>query len=120
MPSDPPEGSHGILTPGFWADESTPYVRRILLDEAARKNEGATRFEFNMYAVVLDFDAGTATVEDLLETGSTETVGLESFLSTAEAYGDDPSVGDGATASERHPPTFRSDAAGTVEPVERP
>ena len=65
MPSNPPEGSHGILTAGFRADESTPYVRRILLDEAAGKNEGATRFEFNMYAVVLDFDAGTATVEDL-------------------------------------------------------
>ncbi len=103
--------------PGFWEDESTPYVRRLLLDEAAGKHAGATRFEFNIYAVLLDFDAEAAVVEDLLGLGTSGTVPLREFLAVAESYRDDPSIGDGLTQAERNPPRFRAQIGEPPEVV---
>ena len=91
---------------GFWQDESTPHLRRLLLDEAARKHSGATRWEFNMYAVLLDFDGSAAVVEDLLGSGTSHTVPLQQFLDSAAAFEDDASIGDGLTEAERNQARF--------------
>jgi hypothetical protein len=119
VPRNAAGGSQSDLESGFWTLESNSHVRRVLLNEVVGKHEGATRFEFNMYAVVLDFDAATATVEDILTANGNVTVELESFLSRARGYSDDPSEGDGLTESQRHPPTFQADATGTVESIDR-
>lgn len=102
------------LVEAFWAD-STPYVRRLLLDEAAGRRSGRALFEFDVFNVALDFDDQTATVEDSLEADESETTDLVLFLDTAAAFGDDPTVGDGLTQMERRPPTYEVDAGGLAE-----
>lgn len=103
------------LFAAFWAEESTPSVRRMILDEAAGKRDGATRWDFNVFGLVLDFDMGEAVVEDLLEQDRRATQDLESFLAAAAAFGDDPSEGDGLTEAERHPPSYVADSSGDVQ-----
>ncbi len=91
----------------------------MILDEAAGKDSGATRWEFNVVALTLDFDAGRVVVEDLLEAGESESADLKTFLETAAAFGDDPSEGDGLTESERHPPRYVADPEGQVDRLDR-
>jgi len=51
------------LIEAFWA-ESTPYQRRLLLDEASGRTSGGVTFEFDMFDVTLDFDTAVATIAD--------------------------------------------------------
>ena len=102
----------------FW-EESTPPVRRLLLDEAEGRRSGVALFEFDTMNVRLDFDAGTATVEDSLpESLGAETVPLPGFLNRAATYGDPVTAGDGKTLLERHPATFSVAPDGTAEPTQ--
>ena len=64
-------GGSVSLVEGFCA-ESPPYHRRLLLDEAAGRRSGSAAFEFDTENVVLDFEAGTATVQDVLSESSSE------------------------------------------------
>ena len=72
-----------------------------------------------VFNVVLDFDAQTATVEDVVGADESETTDLVEFLEAAAAFGDDSSVGDGLTQMERQPPTYEVDADGRVEQLPR-
>jgi hypothetical protein len=56
-----------------------------------------------------------AFVTGVQEPGGPETTDLAEFLSRAASFGDDPTIGDGLTHAQRHPPRFRADAAGEVE-----
>lgn len=105
------------LVESFWAD-STPFVRRRLLDEAAGRSSGAAEFQFDTFDVVLDFGAGTATVIDVLAAGDSATADLNEFLHVAESFEDDPAIGDGLTEMQRHPPTIRVDSSGSAQRVE--
>jgi hypothetical protein len=99
---------------GFWKD-STSIVRRLLLDEAGGRTAGCVEFNFDVFDVELDFDAGTATVTDALAGHDSATTDLTAFLSRAASFGDDPSIGDGLTQMQRQPPRFRATAGGEVE-----
>lgn len=103
----------------FWDEESTPVVRRLLLDEAAGRETGRVTFEFNLWDVTLDFDERTATVASVLEEGESEAVGLESFLDRAASFSDDPSIGDGLTEMQRRPASFRVTQTGVTAPIVR-
>lgn len=105
------------LVEAFWA-ESTPYVRRLFLDEAVGRDSGAAQFEFDVVDVVLDFDRQIATVHDVLEEGRSAVAPLAAFLARAAAYGDDPSEGDGLTQVQHRPPSYRAAVDGTVERTE--
>ena len=98
----------------FWED-STPVVRRLLLDEAGGRTAGCVEFNFDVFDVELDFDTRTVTVTDVLAPDDSATTDLGDFLSRAASFGDDPSIGDGLTAMQRRPPRFRADAGGSVE-----
>jgi hypothetical protein len=102
------------LVDAFWED-STPIVRRLLLDEARGRTAGCVEFNFDVFDVVLDFDARTATVTDALAPDDSATTDLADFLSRAASFGDDPSIGDGLTQMQRRPPRFRVDGRGGVE-----
>jgi hypothetical protein len=104
------------LIEGFWA-ESTPYHRRLFLDEANGRTSGGVTFEFDMFDVTLDFDEAVATVADALGDEQSETAPLEDFLQRAASFGDDPSFGDGLTEMQRRPPRYAVDRAGTVRPA---
>ena len=106
------------LVSAFWTEESDPIVRRMILDEAAGKERGATHWDFNVFALTLDFDNEVAVVEDLLGSGEREEVGLPAFLRTAAAFGDPPTDGDGLTEAERHPPTYMAGPTGDVARVD--
>jgi len=93
-------------------------VRRMILDEAAGKNRGATRWEFNIFALTLDFDAGQAIVEDILPAGETETADLQVFLERARAFRDPASAGDGLTEAQRHPARYEVNSHGDIDGVE--
>lgn len=108
----------GGLIEGFWSDESDPFIRRMILDEAAGKHQGSTRWDFNVFGLVLDFDNGRAVVEDLLAADESESMDLETFLRDAAAFGDDQSQGDGLTEAQRHPPTYVADTSGHVERID--
>jgi len=101
------------LAEAFW-DESNPAGRRLFLDEALGRSEDAVTFEFDVFAVTLDFDRDIATVDDVLEPGSSETVGLQVFLGRAASFGDDPNLGDDLTAMQRRPARFAVDHTGQV------
>ena len=90
----------------------------MILDEAAGKSSGATRWEFNVFALTLDFDTGLAIVEDLLAGGQRQTVELRTFLDAAAAFCDEPAEGDGLTEAERHPPSYAADPHGRVQRVD--
>jgi hypothetical protein len=90
----------------------------MILDEATSKHSGATRWEFNVFALTLDFDAGLAWVEDLLTEGESESADLRTFLEASTSFGDDTTEGDGLTAAERHPPTYKVDRHGNVEALD--
>ena len=98
----------------FWED-STPIVRRLLLDEAGGRTAGRVEFNFDVFDVELDFDTRTATVTDVLARDDSATTDLADFLSRAASFGDDPSIGDGLTQMQRQPPRFRADTGGGVE-----
>ncbi len=85
--SSTPEEAGPSLIEAFWADESTPYVRRLILDEAAGKHGGATHFDFDMFSVVLDFNSGIANVEDALGSEVAETANLRTFLAALSRPG---------------------------------
>jgi hypothetical protein len=104
------------LIEGFWA-ESTPYHRRLLLDEAHGRTSGGVTFEFDMVDVTLDFDKAVATVADSLGDEQSETAPLDEFLQRAASFGDDRSIGDGLTEMQRRPPHYTVDRAGTVRPA---
>lgn len=55
-------GDLGRIVEAFWLEESSPLVRRMILDEAAGKDRGATRWEFNIFVLTLDFDAEEAII----------------------------------------------------------
>lgn len=103
----------------FWEEESTPVVRRLFLDEAAGRDTDRVTFEFNAFAVTLDFDDRTATVQSVLEEGVSEVVKLDAFLDRAASFGDDPSAGDGLTEVQRRPAGFRITPTGVTSPIER-
>ena len=105
------------LVEAFWL-ESTPYERRLFLDEAAGRTAGRITFEFNMFDVTLDFDKAIATVADALGDDESETTPLTDFLERATSFGDDPSIGDGLTEMQRRPPRYAVDADGTAAPVD--
>jgi len=103
------------LMGAFWQEESTPALRRLLLDEAAGRSEGAAEFNFNMFDVVLNFETGTATVSDALtRDGTSQTTDLNGFHERATSFNDDPSIGDGRTSIERTQPEFEIDGDGTA------
>jgi hypothetical protein len=87
----------------------------MILDEAAGKDRGATRWEFNVFALTLDFDEGLAIVEDVLPEGATESADLQTFLEKASAFGDPTTAGDGMTEAQRHPPRYEVDTHGDVD-----
>jgi hypothetical protein len=95
----------------FWED-STPVVRRLLLDEAGGRTAGRVEFNFDVFDVELDFDARIVTVTDVLSPDDSATTDLADFISRAVSFGDDPSIGDGLTQMQRWPPRFRADAGG--------
>ncbi len=84
------------------------------MDEASGRTSGAVTCTFNIYDVTLDFDAGTATVIDVLSAGDDESVPLTEFLDRADSFGDRPWMGDGLTEMQRRPPTFAVDPHGDV------
>jgi hypothetical protein len=102
------------LIDAFW-DDSTPIVRRLLLDEAGGRTTGCVEFNFDLFDVVLDFDARIATVTDVLARDDSALMDLAAFLSRAASFGGDPSIGDGLTKMQRRPPRFRVDARGGIE-----
>lgn len=105
------------MSEGIW-DELGPYERRLLLDEAAGRSTGRASFEFNTVDVLLDFDAGKATLTDVLSGSQAEAAfPLARLLEWAESFGDDPSIGDGQTLAQRRPAASRVTPSGNVEPV---
>jgi hypothetical protein len=107
------------LVEAFW-DQSGPVERRLFLDEALGRAAGAVTFEFDVFTVTLDFGRDMATVEDVLEADSSESIVLSIFLDRAASFGDDPNLGDGLTSMQRHPATFTVDQSGRVEPMDPP
>lgn len=94
------------LVEEFWA-ESTAVIRRLLLDEAAGRSDGAAHFNFDIFDVVMDFSAETVLVIDALGVaGPTQKVDLAEFCDMAASFGDSPSVGDGLTTLQRTLTTF--------------
>lgn len=90
----------------------------MILDEAGSKNRGATRWEFNIFALTLDFDAEQAIVEDVLEAGETESADLQPFLERARDFGDPASAGDGLTEAQRHPAAYEVNSHGDIDRIE--
>lgn len=107
------------LIEAFW-NESHPVERRLLLDEALGRSAGTVTFEFDVFAVMLDFDRGIAMVDDVLDARSSERMLLPVFLDRAASFGDDPNLGDGLTSMQRDPAKFAVERSGRVEPLNRP
>lgn len=102
------------LVEEFWA-ESTAFIRRLLLDEAAGRSDGAAQFTFDIFGVVMDFSAETVLVIDALDVARpTQKVDLAEFCEVAASFGDSPSVGDGLTLLQRTRPTFEAGVSGVV------
>ncbi|TMD89225.1 MAG: hypothetical protein E6I73_11060 [Chloroflexi bacterium] len=55
------------------------YERSTLLREFATRTSGIRRFTFNLFNVVLDFDADKATIEGLLEADGSYSLPLTEF-----------------------------------------
>lgn len=103
------------LMDAFWQEESSPFIRQLLLGEAAGRSSGVAAFNFNMFDVVLDFDTGTAVITDALNSDHpTEETDLVSFLHRAGSFNDDPSLGDGRTSLERTPSKYAVGSDGEV------
>jgi hypothetical protein len=62
----------------FFNYELSDSVRTLLLNEIGNRRSGRSEFAFNVVDVVLDFDARTATIVDVL------TVGVEAVLPLAD------------------------------------
>jgi hypothetical protein len=101
------------VTEAFW--DSYPSLRRFLLVEAGGRTAGRSELDLDAFHLELDYDAGTATVAGVQAPREPETTDLAEFLSRVASFGDDPTIGDGLTHAQRHPPRFRADAAGQVE-----
>jgi hypothetical protein len=54
----------------FLSEECTPEVRKLVTDAAAHPVSARSKqeFEFNRFDLVLDFDKGTATIQDVTDT----------------------------------------------------
>jgi hypothetical protein len=104
------------LVEALW-EESTPFMRPRFLDEAAGRHSGAVEFKFDTFDVLLDFDAGTVTVVDVLGNDDSETVDLAPFLKLAASFADDPAASDGLTEMQRHPPTISVDSSGSAHRI---
>ena len=76
------------LVEAFWSD-STPFVRRLLLDEPSGRSRGCAEFNFDVFDVSLNFDERTVTVLDVLSEGESEMTTLDEFILPARSYGDD-------------------------------
>lgn len=63
----------------FAAEELNDYVRGVLSAELKTRKTGRRRFTFNVFDVVLDMDSRTATIDDVLEADSTQSVPLVQF-----------------------------------------
>ena len=107
------------LIEAFWSD-STPFVRRLVLDEAGGRTRGCAEFNFDVFDVAMDFDERTVTVIDVLSEGGSEMTTLDEFVLRARSYGDDPSIGDGLTQMQRRPPTYRAGRDGIQRIDETP
>lgn len=64
----------------FFRDEVDEYVAGVLLRDAVTRTSGEVYRTFNIFNVRLDFDAGTATVEDELDPDLEESIELRGFL----------------------------------------
>jgi hypothetical protein len=104
----------GVLAehPAVTGDEA---VAGIVLGEAEGRTGGCVELSFDAFDVQLDFDAGTATVVDVLEHREPATTDLARFLARAASFGDDPSSSAGQAMRQRRPVRFRADADGGVE-----
>lgn len=62
--------NHPSLLEQFLREECTPDVRKLVADAAAHPDPVQSRqdFEFNRFDLVLDFDKGTATIQDVTDT----------------------------------------------------
>ena len=69
----------------FFDDEADDYVRRTLLAEAAHRETGRREFTFNVVDVLLDFDARTVTLSDVLTAGTELELPLDDFLARLRA-----------------------------------
>ena len=69
----------------FFDDEADDYVRRTLLAEAARRETGRREFTFNVVDVLLDFDARTVTLSDVLTAGTELELPMDDFLARLRA-----------------------------------
>jgi hypothetical protein len=105
------------LIEAFWA-ESTPYERRLFLDEAAGRSTGGVTFGFDVFDVTLDFDAAKVIVADVLSDDESEVGDLAAFLLRAQSFADDPAIGDGLTEMQRRPPRFAVGADGKAQPLD--
>lgn len=63
----------------FLAHEADAGVRQMLLSTIADLTEGRRYFTFNVFNVLVDADAGTATVEDELDVDRETTLSLDEF-----------------------------------------
>jgi hypothetical protein len=64
------------LADRFFADETDEYVKGLLDIALSTSTSGTRYFEFNVFNVRLDFDAGVATIEDVLDPTRSESLSL--------------------------------------------
>jgi hypothetical protein len=63
----------------FLTEEANEYVRELLMREFQTRTSGSRRFTFDVFNVRMDFDASTATIEDVLEADSSYSMPLRDF-----------------------------------------
>jgi len=63
----------------FFVEECTDHVRVLLRREIDSRTAGVRRFTFNVFDVVLDFNVGTVTIEDVLKPNSAASLSLADF-----------------------------------------
>jgi hypothetical protein len=63
----------------FFDEEFTERDRVRFMDELATRRVGKQTFNFNVFDVVVDVDAGTVTIIDILEPNSEQVVAMGEF-----------------------------------------
>jgi hypothetical protein len=71
--------TESTLLARFLAEEATVYVTNLILDAIDRRTSGAEYLTFNVFNLRLDFDEGTATIEDELDASAEEDVAIDAL-----------------------------------------
>ncbi|TDD17096.1 hypothetical protein E1218_28580 [Kribbella turkmenica] len=69
----------------FFEDEVNEYVRALLLAEIGRRDRGRAEFTFNTVDVLIDVDAGTVKLADILAAGPEVVLPLDDFSARLQA-----------------------------------